>query len=70
MIILKREMMLQVLRKYIALNRENLKVPMCITLSAEHELERIALFQKGSETNCSFGIREFSNSVPYTRTYV
>mgnify|MGYP007135459716 CR=1 FL=1 len=36
---IKREMMLQVLRKTIVLNGEKLKVSACVTLSAVHELQ-------------------------------
>jgi hypothetical protein len=42
---IKREMMLQVLRKTIVLNGEKLKVPAYITLSAVHELECVLIYE-------------------------
>jgi hypothetical protein len=47
---IKREMMLQVLRKTIVMNGEMLKAPACITLSAVHELE-CALIYKCKSTH-------------------
>jgi len=42
---IKREMMLQVIRKTIVLNGEKLKVPACITLSVVHELECVLIYE-------------------------
>ena len=42
---IKREIMLQVLRKSIVLNGEKFKVPACITLSAVHELECALIYE-------------------------
>ena len=42
---IKREMMLQVLRKSIVLNGEKLKVSACVTLSAVHELECALIYE-------------------------
>ena len=42
---IKREMMLQVIRKTIVLNGEKLKVPACITHSAVHELECVLIYE-------------------------
>jgi hypothetical protein len=42
---IKREMMLQVLRKSIVLNGEKFKVPAYVSLSAVHELECVLIYE-------------------------